>query len=197
MLKTICVFCGSSDRIPAPYLTAARQMGETLAHRGLRLVYGAGSTGMMGALADGALSAGGEVIGVIPEIFNTPALMHNGLTRLEIVPDMHTRKARMAQLADAFIALPGGLGTFEELFEMLTWLQIGLHTKPIGLLNTRGYFESLVKMVDHACREGFMYREHRDLFIVDDAPESLLSRLEDFRLPEDLHRWVERDGPPA
>lgn len=193
MLKTVCVFCGSSDRIPASYLAAARQMGETLARHGLRLVYGAGSTGMMGALADGALSAGGEVIGIIPEIFNTPHLMHNGLTRLEIVPDMHTRKARMAQLADAFIALPGGLGTFEELFEMLTWLQIGLHTKPIGLLNTQAYFDPLVTLIEHASLQGFLYPEHRGLFVVRQQPAALIEALQTFHLPENLHRWVQRE----
>src|SRR4030067_377239 len=130
-MKTICVYCGSSDKMRPVYLDAARQMGNAIACRTLTLAYGAGCTGMMGAVADGALELGGEVIGVIPRVFNTPTLMHTGLTRLEIVDSMHTRKQRLVELADAFIALPGGYGTFEELFEVLTWAQIGFHRKPV------------------------------------------------------------------
>src|SRR4030065_302141 len=154
-MKIFWFYCGSSDKMRPAYLEAARQMGTAIARRGLTVVYGAGCTGMMGAVADGALEAGGEVIGVIPELFATPQLMHTGLTRLEIVDSMHTRKARLAELADAFIALPGGFGTFEELFEMLTWAQIGLHRKPVGLLNTLDYFVPLLNMVEHARQRGF------------------------------------------
>ena len=134
-MKKVCVYCGSSDKIPQVFLDAARSLGATLASRGMTLVYGAGSTGLMGAVADGALQAGGEVWGVIPRMFDTPQLSHKGLTRFEVVDNMHLRKARLVEISDGFIALPGGFGTFEELFEVLTWAQIGLHRKPIGLLN--------------------------------------------------------------
>lgn len=191
-MKNVCVYCGSSDKMHPDYMTAAREMGAVIARRGLRVIYGAGSTGLMGAVADGALEAGGEVIGVIPEYFNTPQLAHNGLTQLEVVDTIHQRKARMAEIADAFTALPGGYGTFEELFEILTWAQIGLHTKPIGLLNTRGYFDPLVEMVDHARREGFIYAEHRALFEVAGRADELLARLENHNPPEGLERWMSR-----
>jgi hypothetical protein len=169
-------------------------MGSSIAARQLRLAYGAGSTGLMGAVADGALAAGGEVMGVIPEIFNTPQLMHTRLTQLEIVADMHARKARLASLADAFIALPGGYGTLDEFFEILTWAQIGLHQKPIGLLNTRGYFAPLLAWVEHAAAEGFIYAEHRRLFAVHEDPEALLDLLDNHAPPPDLARWVTRDA---
>jgi uncharacterized protein (TIGR00730 family) len=156
-MKSVCVYCGSSDDIRKEYLEAARRMGNAIAGRGIQLIYGAGSTGMMGAVADGALDAGGEVIGVIPSIFNTPQLAHNGLTRLEVVENIHLRKARMIELAGGFIALPGGFGTLEELFEILTWAQIGLHHKPVGLLNTLSYFDPLLALVEHAYTEGFIY----------------------------------------
>jgi hypothetical protein len=175
------------------YLEAARQMGRSIAERGISLAYGAGSTGLMGALADGSLEAGGEVIGIIPELFNTPQLMHSKLTRLEIVKTMHQRKARLAEMSDAFIALPGGYGTFEELFEILTWAQIGLHRKPVGLLNVRNYFDPLLALIDHARREGFIYEEHRQLISADESPDALLDRLENHRHPDGLERWLQRD----
>ena len=174
-MEAICVYCGSSDKIDGVYREAARQMGLAIAKRGLRLVYGAGSTGLMGAVAEGALDAGGEVIGVIPEIFNTPQLAHQGISRFEVVKDMHTRKARIAELADGFIALPGGLGTLEELFEILTWAQIGLHTKPIGLLNTNGYYDALLAFFEQIVKEGFMYAEHQSLYLCAREPEELLA----------------------
>jgi uncharacterized protein (TIGR00730 family) len=193
-MKAICVYCGSSDRVNEIYLAAARQMGITLAVRGIDLVYGAGRTGMMGAVADGVLEAGGSVIGVLPGIFNTPQLAHPQLTRLELVEDMHQRKARMVELAEAFIALPGGFGTLEELFEVLTWAQIGLHSKPIGLLNTRGYFDPLLHLVEHARLEGFIYAEHRALFTQSEDPEALLSALAQFETPQGLESWLNREG---
>jgi hypothetical protein len=168
-------------------------MGEAIASRGLELVYGAGSTGLMGAIADGALEAGGQVIGVIPGYFNTPQLAHGGLTRIEIVDTIHQRKARMAEMADAFIALPGGYGTLEELFEILTWAQIGLHSKPVGLLNTLGYFDPLLAMVEHARNEGFIYAEHRALFTHAADPESLLDSLKSHSPPPGLDRWLSRE----
>jgi uncharacterized protein (TIGR00730 family) len=192
-MKSICVYCGSSDRIPSPYLEAARQMGFTLADRGLTLVYGAGRTGIMGALADAALERGGEVVGVIPALFNTPQLVHKNLTRLELVADMHTRKARLAELADAFIALPGGYGTLDELFEALTWAQIGLHHKPIGLLNTLRYFDLLLGWIEHARNEGFIYTEHCALFTCAETSGSLLDALADHRPPAHLERWLTRE----
>jgi uncharacterized protein (TIGR00730 family) len=192
-MKTICAYCGSSDRIPPVYLDAAREMGKVLAERGLTLVYGAGCTGIMGVLADAVLESGGEVVGVIPNLFNTPQLVHKNLTRLEVVTDMHTRKARMMELADAFIALPGGYGTIEELFESLTWAQIGLHQKPIGLLNTLKFFDTLLDWIDHARDEGFIYAEHRALFTSVDSPEELLDALANLRPPAGLERWLTRE----
>ncbi len=192
-MKTICVYCGSSDKVNPAYLQAANEMGKAIAEQGLQLWYGAGSTGLMGAVANGAIQAGGEVIGVIPGFFNTPQLAHYGLARLEVVDDMHQRKMRLAQVADAFIALPGGYGTFEELFEMLTWSQIGLHEKPIGLLNTLKYFDPLVAMVDHARGQGFIYDEHRALFTCADQPAELLVALVQHQRPSGLERWLTRD----
>jgi uncharacterized protein (TIGR00730 family) len=192
-MESICVYCGSSDKINSEYLSAAYQLGAAIASHGLELWYGAGSTGLMGAVADGALEAGGEVIGVIPVMFNTPKLAHSGLTRLEVVETIHQRKQRLADQAGAFIALPGGFGTFEELFEILTWAQIGLHHKPVGLLNVRHYFDPLLAMVDHARVEGFIYAEHRALFNYAETAERLLDLLENYSPPEKLDRWLTRD----
>ncbi|MCJ7530563.1 MAG: TIGR00730 family Rossman fold protein [Anaerolineales bacterium] len=193
-MKTICIYCGSSDKLHTDYLDAAYEVGTLLAGRGLTLVFGAGKTGLMGALADGVLENGGEVVGVIPRQFYTPALVHTALTRLEVVEDMHTRKARMAELADGFIALPGGFGTFEEFFEILTWAQVGLHQKPVGLLNLRHYFDPLLALVENARREGFIYPEHQSLFLHSEQPEALLEAMERYIPPPDLARWVDRDG---
>ena len=192
-MKTVCVYCGSSDKMSDAYITSARQMGAAIARRGLILSYGAGCTGMMGAVADGALEAGGEVIGVMPEMFATAALMHTGLTRLEIVDSMHARKQRLVDLSDGFIALPGGYGTFEELFEILTWAQIGLHNKPVGLLNNQNYFDPLVSAIEHARAEGFLYSEHRSLFVCDEQPEGLLDRLEQYQYPQGMEKWLTRE----
>ena len=191
-MNSICVYCGSSDKINPAYLEEAAQMGRAIARRGLQLWYGAGSTGLMGAVANGALEAGGEVIGVIPALFHTPQLAHTGLSRLEVVDSMHQRKERLATQAEAFIALPGGFGTFEELFEILTWAQIGLHQKPVGLLNTLHYYDALVSMVDYARVEGFIYAEHRALFVCEPEPEQLLDQLEGYNLPSGLDRWLTR-----
>lgn len=191
-MKSICVYCGSSDKIHAEYMTAAYEMGTAIAGKQMRLVYGAGSTGLMGAVANGALDNGGEVLGVMPSIFNTPTLVHSGLTHLEIVDDMHVRKARLEELSDAFIALPGGFGTMEELFEMLTWAQIGLHKKPVGLLNIRNYFNPLLELVENARVEGFIYNEHRELFTSSDQPARLLESLQNHNPPAGLDRWLTR-----
>lgn len=191
-MKSICVYCGSSDKVQPEYLEVARQVGTVIARRGLQLWYGAGSTGLMGELADAALGAGGEVIGVIPVMFNSPALAHYGLTRLEVVESMHERKQRLAEQADAFMALPGGYGTFEELFEILTWAQIGLHAKPVGVLNAFGYYDWLLKMVEHAQAHGFIYAEHRLLLHTAGEPDALLNALQDYQPPQGLERWLTR-----
>ncbi|HSQ39536.1 MAG TPA: TIGR00730 family Rossman fold protein, partial [Anaerolineales bacterium] len=142
-------------------MSAARKLGILLAERGLSLVFGGGTTGLMGAVADGALEAGGEVIGIIIPSMNTRALAHDGLTRMDVTPGMHERKARMHELADGYIALPGGFGTFDELFETITWAQTGAHEKPVGLLNVRNYYAPLLAAMDHAVNEGFVFKEHR------------------------------------
>jgi uncharacterized protein (TIGR00730 family) len=192
-MKTFCVYCGSSDKMSDAYLQVAYQTGAAIAKRGYVLAYGAGCTGMMGAVADGALEAGGEVIGVIPRMFATPTLMHNGLSRLEIVESMHTRKQRLVDISDAFIALPGGYGTFEELFEVLTWAQIGLHCKPVGILNARHYFDSLLSAIDIARTEGFMYAEHQSLFVYADKPDVLLEKLDSYQYPQGMEKWLTRE----
>jgi len=191
-IQNICIYCGSSDQIKAEYLQAAVEMGAALVERDLRLIYGGGSTGMMGALADAVLANGGEVIGIIPTMFETPELLHTGLTELIVVDDINTRKTRMAEMSDAFVALPGGFGTFDELFEILTWSQIGLHRNPIGILNTLGYFTPLLAVIEHARQEGFIYNEHIELLIDEADPQALLTRLEAFELPQNLERWVQR-----
>ena len=191
MMKSVCVFCGSSDDVGAHYLAAARQMGGVLARRDLRLVYGGGRTGLMGAVADGALEAGGEVIGVMIPSMNTAVLAHAGLTRMDMVPEMHARKARMHELSDAYIALPGGFGTFDELFEAITWGQIGVHEKPVGLLNTHDYYGPLLAAIDHAVQEGFILPAHRAALHSDADPEKLLTQMEHHRHPsEAVRRWL-------
>jgi len=196
-IRSICVYCGSADGVDDAYYQAAAEMGAVLAQAGIRLVYGAGKTGLMGAVADGALTAGGEVTGVVPVNLNQPQLIHANLTTLEVSPDIHQRKARMSALADAFIALPGGYGTLDELFETLTWAQIGLHAKPVGLLNTRGYYDPLLHFIERVRAERFIYDVHRDLLVADSDPASLLAMLRGFRLPGGLDRWVSRDETAA
>lgn len=193
-MKSICIFCGSSDSVHPDYKTAARQTGIILARRGIRLIYGGGKTGLMGAAADGVLSAGGEAVGVIIPSMNTPALAHSRLTRMEVMPDMHARKARMHELADGFIALPGGFGTWDELFETLTWAQIGNHQKPIGLLNVRAYYSPLLAAMDHAVSEGFIFPEHRSGLSCEENPDDLLNAMETYRHPsEAVKRWLRQD----
>ena len=190
--KNITVYAGSADHLKQVYLDAAWLLGETLAKQGRTLVFGAGKTGLMGAVADGALAAGGKTVGVINDGLNLPHLAHAGLSELEILPDIHTRQARMTQLADGIIALPGGFGTFAELFEALTWAQIGLHNKPVGLLNIAGYFDPLVAMIEKAIEENYIYPEHRELFYVADDPASLLALLDGFTPSSGMNRWMVR-----
>ena len=192
-IKTICVYCGSADGLKKEYYDAAYQLGQIFALNDITLVYGAGKTGLMGAIADGVLDAKGTVYGVVPEILNEPQLIHANLTKLEVLPDIQLRKVRMSELADAFIAMPGGFGTFDELFETLTWAQIGIHQKPIGLLNVNNYFNPLLIMVDHALKEKFIYAEHRILLQHDPDTKTLLEKITSFKQPEGLGRWISRD----
>ena len=193
-MKSICVFCGSSDSVHPDYKTAAHQMGMILAQRGIRLIYGGGKTGLMGEVANGVLAAGGEVIGVIIPSMNTPALAHTGLTRMDVAPDMHGRKARMHELSDGYIALPGGFGTWDELFETITWAQTGAHEKPVGLLNVREYYNPLLAAMDHAVQEGFVFEEHRRSVFCESAPENLLDHMEQYKHPhEAVKRWLKEE----
>jgi uncharacterized protein (TIGR00730 family) len=190
-MKSICVFCGSADGIRPPYRLAAREMGTLLAERGIRVIFGGGRTGLMGEVADAALAAGGEVVGVITRAMNTPTLSHSGLTRLEVAETIHERKARMHALADGFIALPGGFGTLDELFETITWGQIGIHEKPVGLLNTLNYYDPLLAVVEQGIREGFIFPEHRALLKQADSPGTLLEAMEGHQHPtEAVKRWM-------
>ena len=191
-IKSICVYCGSADGLSRKYLDAAAEMGRHIAQAGIRLVYGAGKTGLMGSIADAALEANGEVVGIVPENLNTPVLIHQKLSRLEVTPGIHERKALMSQMADAFIAMPGGYGTFEELFETLTWVQIGIHCKPVGLLNTCGYFDPLLDLIDHSAREGFIFEQHKSILTHASSPPELLEKLLRFEQPSGLDRWVNR-----
>lgn len=191
-MNRICVYLGSSPGARPDYVDAAQSLAARLADRGLGLVYGGASVGTMGVLADAALAAGGEVIGVIPQSLQDKEVGHVGLSELHVVASMHERKMMMMDLCDAFVVLPGGSGTLEELFETFTWLQLGLHEKPIGLLEVAGYWAPLVAFLDHAVGQGFLRREHADMLLVDDDPDRLLDRLAAWEPPA-LTKWVERD----
>ena len=191
-MRRICVFCGSQVGGQPLYAAAATAVGTLLALRGIGLVYGGGKVGLMGVLADAALAAGGEVIGVIPERLMNRELGHGGVTDLRVVDSMHERKAMMSDLSDAFIALPGGYGTFEEFFEVVTWMQLGIHAKPCGLLNVGGYYDMLLALLDHAAGESFIRPQHRGLVLVDTEPAMLLQQLLDYRTPQ-IEKWLERD----
>lgn len=176
-LKAVCVFCGSQPGRRGEYVAAAREMARVLAENRIDLVYGGGHVGLMGALADEALACGGRVIGVIPEHLMRPEVAHQGLTELVVVDSMHTRKRTMASRSDAFVVLPGGFGTLEEMFEMLTWLQLCLQHKPVGLINVAGYFDSLLEFLQRAADENLIRAEHRNLLLVEKTPQHILSRL--------------------
>jgi uncharacterized protein (TIGR00730 family) len=180
VLKSVCVFCGSNPGTNPVYIEAANQVGRVLAQHSLRLVYGGGRVGLMGAIADAAIEFGGEVIGVIPRVLLEKELGHDGVTELIVVGSMHERKALMAEYADAFIALPGGFGTFEEFCEVLTWTQLGLHAKPCGLLNVNQFYDPLLSLFDSALDDGFVRPEHRSLVLADSDIASLLDRLSSF-----------------
>ncbi|MGW4207404.1 LOG family protein [Lentzea sp. NPDC004789] len=182
------VYCGSSaGRVR--HVEVAADVGGVLAERGIEVVYGGGRIGTMGAVADGALKAGGSVIGVIPRHMIEGEIAHDGLTKLHVVDTMHQRKALMADLSDAFVALPGGAGTMDEFFEIWTWAQLGLHAKPIGLLNVDGFYDHLVAMIDHMVAEGFLKSPYREMVLVDDDFERLLNRLGRYEPP--VYRWLE------
>jgi uncharacterized protein (TIGR00730 family) len=189
-VKRICVFAGSSVGTRPAYALAARELGGALAGRGIGLVYGGGSVGLMGELANAALAAGGEVIGVIPGPLATRELAHPGLTEMRVVDGMHARKATMASLVEGFVALPGGLGTLEETLEVLTWSQLGIHRKPVGLLNVEGYYDGLVRFLDAAVREGFVRREYLELLLCTARPEELLDAFAEWRSPRLPGPWL-------
>lgn len=189
-LTRICVFAGSSVGARADYAQAARALAHELVRRKMGLVYGGGSVGLMGVLADAMLAEGAEVIGVIPRPLASRELAHTGLTELKLVDSMHERKATMASLVEGFIALPGGLGTFEETLEVLTWAQLGIHRKPIGVLNVAGYFDGLLKMLGHAVHEGFVPREYVGLMTFADRPGELLDAFAAWRPPALPRAWL-------
>jgi hypothetical protein len=196
-MKRLCVFCGSNAGHDPRYRTEADALGGLLARRGIELVYGAGNVGLMGVLADACLAAGGTVIGVIPEALVGKEVAgrhvdHRALTRLEVVDSMHTRKARMAELADGFIALPGGFGTFEEFCEILTWGQLGFHAKPIGLLNVAGFYDPLLALFDRAVVEGFLRAQNRAMALADTDSERLLAAMAAYR-PEPVSKWLKEE----
>ncbi len=188
----ICVYCGSNAGVRPAYAEAARGLGALLGARGLGLVYGGGKVGLMGVLADAALAAGAEVIGVIPRAMVERELAHEGLTELRVVASMHERKALMAELAGAFVALPGGLGTLDELFEAWTWAQLGLHSRPIGLLDVEGFFQPLVAHLDRAVAEGFVRPQHRAMVVIEREAAPLLDRFAAYEAPR-VGKWLERE----
>lgn len=192
VIRRVCVYCGANVGARPAYAEAARRLGRFLGERGLGLVYGGGNVGLMGVVADAALAAGAEVVGVIPRALVARELGHQGLTELRVVATMHERKAVMAELADAFVALPGGLGTLDELFEVMTWAQLGLHQKPIGLLDVDGFFAPLITYLDRAVTEGFVRAEHRAALTVASEPEVLLERFAAHQAPE-AGKWLGLD----
>ncbi|MEO8205608.1 MAG: TIGR00730 family Rossman fold protein [Chthoniobacterales bacterium] len=190
-MKSVCIYCGANEGNSPFYAETAMQCGSVLAARNLTLVYGGGNIGLMGQLADGALAAKGKVIGVIPEALMNLELGHKGVTELIVVDSMHARKQRMADLADAFIALPGGIGTLEELIEVFTWLQLNFHHKPVGLLNAGNYYAPLITLLDHMESEGFLLSNQREMLFVDDDISRLLDRMKNFERPQ-ADKWISR-----
>ncbi|MEE4172704.1 MAG: TIGR00730 family Rossman fold protein [Xanthomonadales bacterium] len=191
-MKTLCVYCGSSPGTDPAYLEAGKALGRLLAARNLGLVYGGASVGVMGAVADAVLAGGGRAVGIIPEALAVKEVAHEGLTEQHVVGSMHERKALMAELSDGFVALPGGWGTFEEIFEMLTWAQLGFHEKPCGLLNVNGYYDHLHAFLEHAIESGFVPAVCRDMLMVEVAPDRLLDRYTAYRAPR-VRKWITRE----
>ena len=190
-MQSVCVFCGSSPGLDPAYTEAARSLGRTLAKANIRLVFGGGHVGLMGVVSNAAIEAGGEAIGVIPKFLVERELAHTGLTDLRIVGSMHERKAMMSDLSEGFITLPGGTGTLEEFFEILTWAQLGEHEKPCGLLNVAGYYDPLLTVFDQMVNRGFLSEPNRDLVLVESEPERLLQRLESYQPPKTA-KWIDR-----
>lgn len=191
-MESICVFAGSSSGTRPAYASAAEELGRAIAERGWRVVYGGGRVGLMGVLADAALAAGGEVIGVIPEALLRKEVGHQGLTDLRVVQTMHQRKALMSELSDGVVALPGGLGTLEELFEILTWAQLGIHARPCGMLNAGGYYDDLLTFLDQTVSEGFVRGEHRDMILAAGEAAALLDLMAGYT-PRYTAKWMDRD----
>ena len=191
-MKSLCVYCGSSSGRIDAYATAARALARAMVERGISLVYGGASVGIMGVVADEVLRLGGQAVGVIPESLMRKELAHAGLSELHVTPSMHARKTLMAELADGFVALPGGIGTFEEIFEVWTWAQLGFHGKPCGLLNAAGYYDGLVTFLDHAASEQFVRADQRRMLVVEADPVALLDRFASYSPPA-LPKWVGRD----
>jgi uncharacterized protein (TIGR00730 family) len=188
---SVCVYCGSSSGNNPVYADAAKALGRALVKHNLSLVYGGGHVGLMGIVADAVLDAGGEVTGVIPKALMDTEVGHDHLTRLLVVKDMHERKALMAEHADGFITMPGGIGTLEELFETLTWAQLGFHEKPIGLFNVEGFYDPLIEFLRHQTSQGFLRAEHKDLLLVDTEPDPLIEQLKNFTMPAGVS-WLSR-----
>jgi len=189
-MKNITVFCGSNSGFRADYAEAARNLARLFAENSIRLIFGGGKVGLMGILADEVMKAGGEVVGIIPESLDQREVGHRGITELRVVPSMHERKAQMAELADGFIAMPGGIGTFEEFFEILTWAQLGFHSKPCAILNIAGYYDGLLALCDTAVTEGFLRPAHRQLILEDANPEILLEKMRNLK-PIPVEKWID------
>lgn len=192
-IKSLCVYCGSSLGISPVYTEAAQSLAANLVANNIALVYGGGHVGLMGKIADAVLQAGGQVTGVIPQALMVPEVSHDHLTELIVVNDMHERKAMMAELSDGFIAMPGGIGTLEELFETLTWVQLGFHEKPVGLLNPAGFFDGLINFIAHLVEQGFLKPEHARLLITDTNATSLLQKLQQFEMQPGVS-WLSRQA---
>ncbi|KAB0665671.1 TIGR00730 family Rossman fold protein [Oryzomonas japonica] len=190
-MKSICVYCGSNPGRREAYANAARDLAKSLVERNLRLVYGGASVGIMGIVADTVLQLGGEAVGVIPDALMRKEIAHPNLTELHVTRSMHERKTMMAELSDGFIALPGGIGTLEEIFEIWTWAQLGFHAKPCGLLNIAGYYDALIAFLDHTVAEQFVREPHRSMLLVEQAPEALLDRFAGYK-PPTIQKWVEK-----
>lgn len=191
-LDTICVFCGSSEGNDTEIIAAATRLGKTFAHENITLVYGAAKIGIMGIIAEEILNERGHVIGVIPEFLKKKEVVHLGLPELITTKNMHERKLKMHQLSDGFITLPGGLGTLEELFEILTWLQLGLHTKPVGILNTNGFYDDLLQLLETMVKRGFLKMENYELLLVDTTIDGLLGKMRNFKAPQ-IPKWLTQE----
>ncbi len=192
-MQSITVFCGSSSGFRPEYAEAAKELARLLVEQKIRLVYGGGRVGLMGIIADEVMKNGGEVIGIIPESLDKKEVAHRGITELRVVGSMHERKALMAEFADGFIAMPGGIGTFEEFFEILTWAQLGFHHKPCGLLNVKNYYDDLLKLCNNAVNQGFLRAAHRSLILDETDSVALLEQMQNYR-PQKTEKWIDKEN---